>query len=143
MFKYADVGAFILRFAIFMLLFSTYPLVNFFMKTILKNLFFRDREVSNLIEFIFNVSLTLIPLCFALFYPNVGTILTYASAFGGYFVIYVFPVLVYLKQYRTKILHPLLFEALKTNEFDLKIEDVASPKIAIRQEVIRRHTTKS
>jgi hypothetical protein len=75
MYKYDDVAAFILRIAIFMLLFSTYPLVNFFLKTILKNLFFREREVSNLTDFILNVSLTFIPLLFALFYTNIGTVL--------------------------------------------------------------------
>jgi hypothetical protein len=34
----------------------------------------------------------------------------------------------------------MLYEALKTNEFDLKIDQVTSPKIAIREEVMRRHT---
>jgi len=42
MFPYDNVGAFILRLSVFFLLFSTYPLVNFFLKNILKNLFFRN-----------------------------------------------------------------------------------------------------
>ena len=97
MYKYDDVGAFILRLAVFMLLFSTYPLVNFFLKTIIKNIFFREREVSTLIDFSLNVSLVLIPLAFALFYPNISTVLAYSGAISGFLIIYLFPVLVYLK----------------------------------------------
>ena len=64
-----------------------------------------------------NITVTLIPLLFALFYPNIGTVLAYVSAVSGFLIIYVFPVLVHLKQMRTKIMHPLLAEALATNEF--------------------------
>jgi len=140
MFKYDDVGAFILRFSVFMLLFSTYPLVNFFLKTIIKNIFFRENEISRVVDFILNVSLVFIPLLFALFYPNISMVLAYSGAVAGFLIIYVFPVLVYLKQYRTKIMHPMLAEALTTNDFDLKISDVASPKIAIRDDAVRRYT---
>jgi hypothetical protein len=140
MYKYDDIGAFILRFSVFMLLFSTYPLVNFFLKTILKNIFFRDNEISRITDFVLNVSLVLIPLLFALFYPNVSSVLAYSGAGAGFLIIYVFPVLVYLKQYRTKIMHPMLAEALTTNDFDLQISNVASPKIAIRDEAVRRYT---
>lgn len=42
MFDYTNVPAFILRLAIFMLLFSTYPLVHYFLNTILLNLFARN-----------------------------------------------------------------------------------------------------
>jgi hypothetical protein len=34
----------------------------------------------------------------------------------------------------------MLAEALATNDFDLQISDVASPKIAIRDETVRRYT---
>ena len=34
----------------------------------------------------------------------------------------------------------MLAEALTTNDFDLKISDVASPKIAIRDDAVRRYT---
>ncbi len=93
MYEYDDIGAFILRFAVFMLLFSTYPLVNFFLKTIIKNIFFRDREVSTMTDFVLNISLVMIPLLFALFYPNISVVLAYSGAFSGFLIIYLFPVL--------------------------------------------------
>ena len=138
MYAYDDVPAFILRISIFFLIFSTYPLVNFFLKNILKNLFWRNRQVSRLTDVIMNIAMTFIPLLFALFYPNIGTVLAYVSAISGFLIIFVFPVLVHLKRMRTKILHPLLAEALATNEFSLKISDVASPKIEVSDNVIRR-----
>lgn len=44
----------------------------------------------------------MIPLLFALFYPNIGTILSYVGAFAGFLIIYCIPVLVYLKKLRTE-----------------------------------------
>ena len=122
MYEYDEVGAFILRLAIFFLLFSTYPLVNFFLKNILLNLFYRNRQTTPLIDVSMNLSLTLIPLLFALFYPNVGTILAYVSAVSGLLIIYVFPVMVHLKQMRSRIMHPLLAEALETNEYKVIVD---------------------
>lgn len=43
MFNYASVPAFVLRISIFLLLFSTYPLVHYFLNTMLLNLFFRNK----------------------------------------------------------------------------------------------------
>jgi len=122
MFAYTDVAAFILRLAIFFLLFSTYPLVNFFLKNILLNLFYRNKPTTKLIDLVMNLSMTLIPLLFALFYPNIGTILSYASAVSGLLIIYVFPVMVHLKQMKSRIMHPLLAEALETNEYKVVID---------------------
>ena len=97
MFEYKDVAAFVLRFSIFMLVFSTYPLLSFFMNDLLMKLFFRNREVSSLISFLLNFSISFVPLLFALFYPNIGTILGYVGAISGFIIIYVFPVTVYMK----------------------------------------------
>ena len=138
MFPYDNVGAFVLRTSIFFLLFSTYPLVNFFLKTILKNLWFRNREVSRLVDFVMNVTLVFIPLLFALFYPNIGTLLAYVGAVSGFLVIFVIPIMVHLKQMRTRITNPLLAEALATNEFQMKFSDVVSPKIELSDALIRR-----
>merc|ERR1739841_330559 len=109
---YDNIAAFILRLAIFFLLFSTYPLLNHFLKTSIKLLFFRNRPISRLIDFILNICMITTPLLFALFYPNVGTVLAYVSALSGFLIIFVFPVFVHLKRMRTKILHPMLAEAL-------------------------------
>ena len=61
--------------------------------------------------------ITFIPFLFALFYPNIGTVLSYVGAIAGFFIIYVVPCLVYLKYQRTKITNPLLAEAICLNEF--------------------------
>ena len=63
-----------------------------------------------------NLLITFIPLLFALFYPNIGTVLGYVGALAGFAIIYVFPVLVHLKYMKTKIQNPLLAEAIKMNE---------------------------
>jgi hypothetical protein len=133
MYKYTDAAAFVLRLAIFFLLFSTYPLVNFFLKNILLNLFYRNKPTTKLIDLTMNLSMTLIPLLFALFYPNIGTILSYASAVSGLLIIYVFPVMVHLKQMKSRIMHPLLAEALETNEYKVVVDQtgMASPKIEV------------
>lgn len=138
MYPYNDVAAFILRISIFFLLFSTYPLIGFFLKVIMKNLLFRNRQVSLLTDFIMTVLMCFIPLLFALFYPNVGTILSYVSAVSGFLVIFVLPVAVHLKRMRIKIMHPLLAEALATNDFQLKLNDFSSPKIELGDGVLRR-----
>ena len=97
MFDYKDVAAFVLRFAIFMLVFSTYPLLSFFLNDLICKLFFRNKEVSKLLAFWINFGISFIPLLFALFYPNIGTILGYAGAISGFLIIYVLPVTTHLK----------------------------------------------
>lgn len=117
MFDYTQIAPFLLRFAVFLILFSTYPLLTFFMNNLLLKLFFKDKEVTRAQSLGINVSITLIPLMFALFYPNIGTVLGYVGALAGFMIIYIFPVLVYLKHMRTQITNPLLAEAIAKNEF--------------------------
>ena len=59
----------------------------------------------------------MIPLAFAILYPEIGTILAYSGAFAGFVVIYCLPVMVYLKKRYTQITNPLLAEAIALNEF--------------------------
>jgi solute carrier family 38 (sodium-coupled neutral amino acid transporter), member 9 len=103
MFEYTNIPAWILRLAIFCCLFSTYPLVNHFLKTILKNLFWKKQQVSKVAEIVLNVILAAIPLLFALFYPNIGTLLSYVGSVSGFMLIYLLPVLVHLKQMKLRI----------------------------------------
>jgi len=51
-----------------------------------------------------------------LFYPQVGTILSYIGAIAGFLAIYLMPVLVHLKRIRTDITNPLLARAIHENE---------------------------
>jgi sodium-coupled neutral amino acid transporter 9 len=116
MFDYKNVAAFLLRICVFMLLFTTYPLVAYFLNDIILKLFFRNSEPSKLTALCITLLISFIPLLFALFYPSIGTILGYVGALAGFGIIYVFPVLVHLKYMKTKIQNPLLAEAIKMNE---------------------------
>lgn len=42
----------------------------------------------------------LVCMLFALFYPNIGTVLSYVGAICGFVIIYLLPILVYLAQAR-------------------------------------------
>jgi len=138
MFDYTNVGAFILSIAIFGCLFTTYPLLNKFLKSMIYNLFWSKEEVSPKVEFIFNILFTAIPLMFALFYNNIGTILSYVGAITGFALIYVFPVAVHLKRMRLSIETPLLAEAIDLNEYEVEKSTDRSPQIAIKDRFLAR-----
>ena len=74
---------------------------------------------------IINITISLIPLIFALFYPNIGTVLSYAASISGFFMIYVVPVMAYMKLNKIEIQHPLLADALKANEVDVVVPERA------------------
>ena len=112
MFHYRDVPAFILRLAILFLNFSTYPLLSFFVNGMITRVCFGERPVSRWTSSIINFLISFFPLMFALFYPNIGTVLSYAGAVSGFFIIYVLPVFVHLKNERTKIDNCLIVEAI-------------------------------
>ena len=103
MFAYNDVAAFVLRLAIFLLIFSTYPLLSFFLNDMIMKLFFRNVDVNNTTSFLINFGISFFPLLFALFYPNVGIILSYAGAVSGFAIIYILPVTTYMKWRKTQI----------------------------------------
>ena len=140
MFDYASIPAFLLRIAVFLLLFTTYPLVAYFLNDILLKLLFRNKEVGTLVSLTLNLSITFIPLLFALFYPNIGTVLGYVGALSGFMIIYVFPVLVHLKYMKTKITNPLLAEAIKMNEIsqEKNAPFKTSPQIAVNDKFLRQ-----
>ena len=103
-----DVMAVIIKFAIFLQLFSAYPLLNHFQRTILMNLLMPNIEKLEDIPkakfFYLNATISIFPLLFALFYPNIGTILGLVGSISGFLMIYTIPVFTYLKM---KILVPL------------------------------------
>lgn len=47
-----------------------------------------------------------------IFYPQVGSILGKIGAVAGLLIVYILPVITYLKKYRTEIEHPLLAKAI-------------------------------
>ena len=116
--------AFVLRLAIFFLIFSTYPLVAYFLYDLILRLFFKSEEPAKVISVSINIGINLFPLICALYIPHIGTLLGVVGTISGYLVIYVLPVFVYLKHMRTQITNPLLAEALVMNEFKTeKFED--------------------
>ena len=103
MFEYTDVAAFILRLAIFLLIFSGYPLVHFFAYSGLLKLMFGNTQQKRLTELAVGWSVIVVCLCFALFYPNIGTVLSYVGAICGFVIIYLLPVMVTIAQSREEI----------------------------------------
>lgn len=111
-----DVMAVIIKFAIFLQLFSAYPLLNHFQRTILMNLLMPNIEKLEDIPkakfFYLNATISIFPLLFALFYPNIGTILGLVGSISGFLMIYTIPVFTYLKMKRLEIESPLLAAAI-------------------------------
>lgn len=97
MFDYDSIPAFLLRLSILFLLFSSYPLVNYFTINMILKLFWPNAQLSSFKYFLLNFSVTSVPLLFTMFYPNVGSILAYTGSLSGFAIIYLLPVLVHLK----------------------------------------------
>ena len=116
MFGYTPPTAFVIRFSLFCLLFSTYPLMNLFLRTHLLNLFFQKRQVSQCHLTVVNALIAIIPLCFAIWFPEIGTIMAFTGAFAGFVIIYCLPVMVFLKKRYLQITNPILAEAIALNE---------------------------
>ena len=138
MYEYDNVSAFILRLAIFFLLFSTYPLVAYFLYDLILRLFFRAEEPSKKIGLVITLSINIFPLICALYIPHIGVLLASVATVSGYLVIYILPVFVHLKHMRTKITNPLLAEALVMNEYKTKTFDDKSPQIVLNNEYLRK-----
>ena len=97
MFPYTDVMAFIIRLSIFFMILSGYPVVHYFVSTMVEDLFFKDQKVSRISTVIIGIGLNASGFLCALFYPNVGSVLAYFGAVSGFLIIYTIPVIVHLK----------------------------------------------
>ena len=110
-----------------MLLFSTYPMLNLFLRTHLLNLIFKDQVVTQKDLVIVNILVTLLPLSFAIVFPNIGSVLAYGGGAAGFVMIYCLPVMVYLKKKYLQITNPLRAEAVALNEYRIaKTKHVSS-----------------
>lgn len=76
------------------------------------NLIWKTTDISEIQFRILNVCISIVPLMFALFFPLVGKILGYAASVSGFLMIYVIPVVAYMKMKRLEIMNPLLAAAL-------------------------------
>ena len=104
MFPYTDVAAFIVRFAIFLMILSGYPLMHYFVIKLLESLLYPYSKMSRAVEVIFGFSLNLAGLMLTIFYPNVGSVLSKTGAVAGFLIIYTIPVLVHLSQMKAKLI---------------------------------------
>ena len=112
MFEVKDGLAFVMRFALFALLFCCFPLINHFLRSLVFQLFFRDQEVTPRIFYSVNTVCLLVPTLITIFYPKIGSILGLIGAIAGLLIVYILPVITHLKKFRTEIEHPLLAMAI-------------------------------
>lgn len=127
MFAYNSIQGFVLRIFIFLVVFSTYPLLVYFEMSLINLLFFRNQQLSDFKSLLISGSFTVIACLFALFYPNVGTVLAYFGAVSGLLIIYCLPVFVHLKYKETALLNPLLAEAIQKNQFQTTKKENMTP----------------
>ena len=138
MFTTTDILAFIMRFALFALLFCCFPLINHFLRSLCLQLFFKDKEITDRIFYPLNITILLVPALITIFYPKIGSILGLIGAIAGLFIVYILPVITHLKKFRTEIEHPLLAQAIASDQYEFRttgVNEFKSPKIVIRREV--------
>jgi len=138
MFKITDILAFVMRFALFALLFCCFPLINHFLRSLCLQLFFKDKEITNKIFYPLNVTILFVPAMITIFYPKIGSILGLIGAVAGLFIVYILPVITHLKKVRTEIEHPLLAQAIASDQYEFRTTgttEFKSPKIVIRREI--------
>lgn len=112
MFGNTDILAFLMRLALFCLLFCCFPLINHFLRSLVFQLIFKDKEVSQRNFIMINFTNLFVPTMITIFYPKVGSILGKIGSIAGLFIVYILPVITYLKKYRTELEHPLLAKAI-------------------------------
>ena len=88
MFTYDQAPAILVRTMIYIQLSCSYPLVNHFQRVILFNLIWKTPNVSDYQFRMMNICISTVPLCFALFYPKIGSILGYAASVSGFLIYY-------------------------------------------------------
>mmetsp|Transcript_21636 Transcript_21636/g.28977 ORF Transcript_21636/g.28977 Transcript_21636/m.28977 type:complete len:139 (+) Transcript_21636:1364-1780(+) len=138
MYPFDDVGAFVLRLCIFFLLFTTYPLVAYFLYDLILKLLFNSNQPGRVVDLLISVGINLFPLICALYIPKISVLLSIVGTVAGYLIIYVLPIFVYMKHQRTKLTNPLLAEALVLNEFKTQKLDDKSPQIVLSNEYLRK-----
>ena len=120
MFDYDSLIVFVMRICIFSLNLFSYPLVNYVARSMLLKTIAPGKIISYSIEIALNFVMALIPLCFALFYPNVGSILAFVGGISGFTIIYCFGPFCHLRLLYLKAFWPELAKATENNRLDSK-----------------------
>ena len=76
------------------------------------NLIWKTTDIPDFKFRVLNIGISTVPLIFALFYPKIGSILGYAASISGFLMIYIVPVVTYMKMRLVEIQNPLLAAAL-------------------------------
>lgn len=102
MYSFDNVQVFVLRLLFVVILVSSYPLFHYFLNSNLLKMAAQLSGAGGQTELkwysacLVNVIETCIPLCFALFYPNVGQLLSYNAAISGFIIQFTLPVVAHL-----------------------------------------------
>ena len=140
MFGVKDPLAFLMRFALFALLFCCFPLINHFSRSLVFTLFFRNKEITPKIFYSVNFVILFVPTMITIFYPKIGSILGSIGAVAGLLIVYILPVITHLKKMRTELEHPLLAKAIQDDQYEFKTTGNVTPKIAIRRDLVSPNT---
>jgi hypothetical protein len=94
-FHYTSLIAFFMRLVVFLLVFTSFPLLmHFFRANIIKICF--GGQISKGHFILVTTLILLIPANISVFFPNIADILSYVGSVGGLFIIYLLPVVSYL-----------------------------------------------
>jgi hypothetical protein len=115
MFDTTNVPAFFMRVALFCLLFCCFPLINHFLRSLFLQLFFKNKDLSDKHFKILTIAILCLPLLVTVFFPKVGSILGLIGSVAGLIIVYILPVITYLKKVRTECEHPILAKAIEKN----------------------------
>jgi hypothetical protein len=118
MFDYDSVIVFIFRVSIFFLVYLSYPVVNYVARTMFLKAVAPTKKISYSIELAMNFIIAIVPLSFALFFPNVGSILSIVGGVSGFTIIYCFGTFCHLKLLFLKAFWPELAKTTETNRLD-------------------------
>ena len=120
MYTITGVSAFFLRLICLGSLFFNYPLLSYFLYDLVVRFFYRRSEPKMAMRYVIGVAINILPFLAALWKPitaNIEIIIGFTSALCGWLIIYIFPVITYLRHMRYKIKNPLLAEALVVSEY--------------------------
>jgi sodium-coupled neutral amino acid transporter 9 len=120
MFDTTNVLAFFMRIALFCLLFCCFPLINHFLRSLVILLLFKDKEITDRVFRVVTISILVLPLLITIFYPKVGSILGLVGSIAGLIIVYVLPVITYLKKVKTECENPVLAKAIDQNLYKMK-----------------------
>jgi len=97
-----DLFAFSARISLLLQLCTVYPLVLLIIRTQVFGLLFRTTWPNIWYILLLNAVVMSITTCFAIYYPNVGDILRFTGAIGGFVLIFLVPIGIHLRMQKIK-----------------------------------------